>query len=130
MLCSLGSVCLADALPVAASVPQSEANRPPAWLATALDTASTLPVIGPAVVTIVKYLGVIASIMTLLVTCLLGIARALVPIFNFAKLTGVASALESFQEGAVMYWLKFFSMYNAKKKPEGAAQDGQYKVAA
>lgn len=130
------TICFADAfvqpvVPAAittAAPQQVSVNLPPAWLENALDTAGDLPVIGPVLVTVMKWLGVFASIMTLIVTCVLGIARALVPVLNLAKLVNLASALEAFQSGTIMYWLKFFSMYNAKK-PEGI-KSGESKAAA
>lgn len=93
-------------------------HLPPPWLAKALDVASSVPIVGPIVVTAAKWLGVVASLATLLVTFLLGLIRVLGPVLNLAKLASIAAAIQAFENGTIMYWLKFFSMYNAKK-PDG-----------
>ncbi len=89
---------------------------PPEWLAKAMDVISSMPVVGPIVVEVAKWLGVAASILTILVTALLGVLRVLITSANLLKLAGLAAKLEVLMSGPIMYWLKFFSMYNAKKK--------------
>ena len=98
-------------------VPESAA--PPEWLSGAIDKASSVPVIGPYVITIAKYLGVLASIVTLLVTFLIGAIKVLMPVLNLVNLERAAAFLFRFQTSKIMYYLKFFSMYNAKKKENG-----------
>lgn len=99
----------------------SEAVAPPAWLEKLLDNAASIPFIGKYAVEVVKYLGVIASILTLLVTFLVGVVRVLAPIASFANFTKFATILQAFEASKTMYYLKFFSMYNAKK----AVKDGE-----
>lgn len=89
---------------------------PPTWLAKAMDVVSSMPVVGPIVVEVAKWLGVIASILTILVTALLGVLRVLITSANLLKLASLAAKIEALMNGPLMYWLKFFSVYNAKKK--------------
>jgi len=89
---------------------------PPAWLDSAMDKVSALPVVGPVVVDGVKWLGVVASLMTVLVTALLGALAALQKVLALAKLADLAAKVSAFSNGPIMYWLKWFSMYNAKRE--------------
>jgi len=91
---------------------------PPTWLEKAMNVAASVPIVGPYVLEAMKWLGVIASILTALVTALLGILLALQKVLSIAKLADLALKIQLFIDGPAMYWLKFFSMYNAKKKEE------------
>lgn len=97
----------------------SEASAPPSWFASFLDTASNAPLVGPIFSTILKYVGAIATVATLLVTFLLGLIRVLVPLFNLTNLVKLSEALTVFSNSKAMYWLKTISVYNAKKKENG-----------
>lgn len=90
-------------------------HLPPAWLEKALDVAIAVPVAGPIVVEVLKWLGVISSVLTALVTALLGILWSLSKVLKLAKLVDLAVKVEALMNSPVMYWLKFLSMYNAKK---------------
>lgn len=93
-----------------------DALVPPAWLLEVMHKIESVPVIGPVAIDVFKWLGVVAAVMTALVTCLLSITRALVfagRIQGMAPLMAWAMKLE---KGKVMYWLKYFSVYNAKKE--------------
>jgi len=46
--------------------------------------------------------------------------EVLAPVLNLAKLATMSAAISAFENGTVMYWLKFFSMYNAKKSDVAA----------
>lgn len=128
-----GSMALADApvavsivaTPAAISVAQppvivaaapSDVAAPPAWLVQAMKTVEGVPVIGKIAVEVFKWAGVLGVIMTALVACLLTIAKALQAAGGFAKLAAVVAWASSFESGKIMYWLKFFSFYNAKKE--------------
>jgi hypothetical protein len=106
---------LAIPLPVAAPV-VSVPSEPPAWIGTALAIISSLPVVGPYVAIAAQWLGVVASVMTLLVTALVGILKALSLVLKAAKMADLAVKISALLDHPVMYWLKYFSMYNAKKK--------------
>lgn len=109
---------IAAAAPSAPVVPLPEtAPKPevPAYLETVLHIVESMPVVGPFLVTVAKWLGVLASALTLLVTAIMGLIKLLQPLLNMAKLTSIAGMLEAFMNGPIMYWLKFASIYNAKK---------------
>ena len=99
-------------------------HLPPVWLEKVMDTASAVPVVGPVVVTALKWLGVLSSVLTALVTAILAIAMALQKLLPLTKLADLTIKVEAFMNGPIMYWLKFFSIYNAKKeeKPIGVVK--------
>lgn len=93
-------------------------DQPPEWLAKVLDVGRSVPVVGPVLIEGLKWLGVFASVMTLLVTMLTGLGGILVPVFNLAGLAQAAAFILKLSNSPVMYWLKFFSLYNAKVQEE------------
>lgn len=112
---------VAVAAPVVTVQPTSEPaiDLPPAWLENALNFARRIPWVGPVVVEFTKWAGLFGGVMTLLVTTILGLLRILVPALNIAGLAAFALKVQIFENSPLMYWIKFFSMYNAvKKQPE------------
>lgn len=105
---------LPDTAPSATTIDPS--LLPPPWLEKTMTTVSSMPVVGPYVVEVLKWLGVISSVLTALVTALLGVLMALQKVLQIAKLADLALKVEAFMSGPIMYWLKFLSVYNAKKK--------------
>jgi hypothetical protein len=79
-----------------------------------MGTAYSVPVVGPIVVELMKWLGVLASILTALVTAFFAIARALSVSFKLLKLVDLAVKVDAFYVKWSPY-LKFFSMYNVQK---------------
>lgn len=88
---------------------------PPSWATDILAVVSGLPVVGPYLSKALLYLGIIAAILTTLVAAALSILASLKGAFSWAGLDTAASAIQSFQTGQVMYWLTYFSNFNAKK---------------
>lgn len=78
-------------------------------------TAQKLPVIGPIVSKALLYAGIVSSILTALIACLLTIFTALSKVLNLAGLMSIAEKVQLFKNGKVMYWLTYLSMFNAKK---------------
>jgi|GEM_PF-5277134 len=107
---------VAPTMVVSASAPADDVLMPPAWLATALKTIESMPIIGPVAVEVFKWLGVIASIATALVTFLVAVIRALSVVLSAARMLALANMIAAFESSKIMYWLKFFSIYNAKEK--------------
>jgi hypothetical protein len=105
--------------PIAEDAPVLK-NLPPVWLESAIEKAESVPVVGPIVVTITKWLGVIAGILTVLVTALLAAIQILSRVLNVAKMTALAARVQAISKSPVIYWLSFFSMYNAKKEEKAA----------
>lgn len=101
------------------NISMPEVAAPPAWAQALVVTASNLPVVGPVLSKILVYLPAIVTVLTILAASLLSIIQALASVLNFAGLGSAATFILNFQNGKVMYWLKFFSMFNAKK-PDAA----------
>lgn len=90
----------------------------PQWLVKSLEAVESLPVVGPAVVAVAKWLGVLASVATILVTALLGILRALALVLPAVRLANLVAWVVAIENSQVLYWLKMVSIYNAKKNEE------------
>jgi len=129
ILCALFTMCLWGQSPDPMSIPPppppaAATSQPvvapdphalPEWLAKAIDTVEEVPIVGPYVSTAMKWVGLVAAVMTTVVTGLLGLILGLSSILKLAKLETWAASLQALTNGPVMYWLKFFSMYNAAK---------------
>lgn len=102
---------------IAVAVP----SAPPQWAQELLLTAEKLPVVGPWVAKLILWLGILAGILTTLTAAILGIVKTLIGAANLTGLTEVATWLGNFQNGQVMYWLKFFSLFNAPASPPSTA---------
>jgi hypothetical protein len=97
-----------------------EALEPPKWLEKAVSHAMTLPIVGPVLVEIMKWLGMIAAVMTALATAFMAVAKALSAVLKGMKLIELAVKVEALYT-RVAPWLQFLSMYNVQKKPEKSA---------
>lgn len=97
---------------------KDEALVPPNWLQDMVIAIKKLPVIGPVLTVALQWLGVIATILTALVAFLLVSIRALTTVLTSMKLVEIANKLVAFQDGKIMYWLKYLSVFNAQKKEE------------
>jgi len=87
----------------------------PAILLQMMAIAKSVPVLGPIAVEVAKYLGLVASLLTILVTAILAAIRSLQVALPLLKLASLAAKIAAFEKSKVMYYLKFFSVYNAKK---------------
>lgn len=103
---------------VAPTVAVQTPAAPPVWAQDLLATAAGIPVVGPVVTKVLMYVGIVSSILTMLVAFLISALSALMSVFTWAGLTELATALAAFQAGKVMYYLKFFSLFNAQKKDD------------
>jgi len=92
-----------------------EPAAPPEWAQELIAAAEKLPVVGPIVSKVLVWVGILAGITTTLVGTLLGIINTLMGVANLSGLASAAAALANFRDGKIMYWLKFFSLFNAKK---------------
>lgn len=105
-------------VPTVPSVTVAEPAAPPEWAQEIIVAAEKLPVIGPVVSKALLWCGILAGILTTLTAALLTVISTLMGVANLSGLVRVATALTAFRDGKVMYWLKFFSMFNAKKQNE------------
>lgn len=99
---------------VDAQVAANEA--PPEWLQNAIAYIYDVPVVGPYVVIVGKWFGVLITIVTAFTGFLMISVRALMGVLNLAGLVAFAAKLDAFKDGKVIYWLKYVSaLFNAKK---------------
>ena len=114
------------------TVQVAEPAAPPKWVEELIVIAQDLPVVGPIVSKVLIYLGIISAILTSLIAFLLTAISALSKVLNLAGLVNFAAKLQAFKDGPIMYWLKYASLFNAKKteKTVVAAADPNQKAAA
>jgi hypothetical protein len=110
-------VAVASPAPAAASV----APQPPAWATELLQVVSGLPVVGPFVSKALLYVGILGALMTALVAFLLAASESIQQVTNWSGLSSFAAQVQAFQDGKIMYWLKTFSLFNAKPAPPPVA---------
>lgn len=95
------------------SVPAPAA--PPQWASDLLMKVAQLPGVGPYLSKAILYLGILAAILTTLAAAALSIIGTLKGGFNLAGLDSASAAVQAFRDGKIMYWLTYFSNFNAKK---------------
>lgn len=89
---------------------------PPDWLQSAILLIKNIPAVGPILVKIGQYAGVLATVLTSLSVAVIGILKSLQVVLNIAKAPELAAKIEAFEKGKILYWLKYLSMLNAEKK--------------
>lgn len=97
------------------NVPVAEPAAPPKWAEQMLVTIQGLPYVGPIVSKILLYAGIVSSILTAFIAFLLTVLSALMGVMNMAGLASFAAKIQLFKDSKFMYWLKYLSMFNAKK---------------
>jgi hypothetical protein len=80
-----------------------------------MSVALKVPFVGPVLLQVMQWLGLVASVLTILVTALLALIQSLGAVLRLAKFADLAAKVVAFQNHPIFYWLKFFSIYNAKK---------------
>lgn len=104
-----------------AAIDSNAVEMPPEWLVNLLQMLHDMPVVGPFVASAVQWIGVIVTIITSFTAFLWVSVKALSRVVSVAGLIAFADKLKAFENGRVMYWLKYFSAFNAPKKPEPKA---------
>lgn len=100
--------------PLPSVVPVAEPAAPPTWAQDLMVDAESLPIVGPIISKILLYLGIFCSILTVLACAVLSVLNILMKSLQLSGLANAAAAVLNFKNGKIMYWLKFFSMFNAK----------------
>jgi hypothetical protein len=101
---------------------------PPIWMQDVLVSIKKLPMVGPLVVKVLNWLGVLCSILTALAAFVMVVLKALTGVLNVAQLTELSAKVQAFQDGKILYWLKYLSMFNAQKPDAPADQAPQAKA--
>lgn len=94
----------------------SRPAAPPSWAQELIVLVEKIPVVGPILAKIILYLGILSSILTTVVGALLGVLNTTMAVLNFFERPDVASLVARIRDGKIMYWLRFFSLFNAKKR--------------
>ncbi len=97
------------------TVQVAQPSAPPQWAQDLMVNAEKLPLVGPYVSKFLLYLGILSAIMTSILACILSVLNSLMGVMNLAGLTDAATKIANFRDGKFMYWLKYFSLFNAKK---------------
>lgn len=87
----------------------------PIWLKPIMDMIVALPVVGPIIIEILKWIGVIAALFTGVATLFKGVAKALKEIGKLAGFVEFSEKVQKFYD-AIWPWLAWFSVYNVPKK--------------
>ncbi len=104
-----------SAAPAVDTVAVAEPAAPPKWAENLMVAAQKFPVIGPILAKVLLFTGIISSILTALAAFLLSSMSAISRGFNLAGLVVAAQKIEAFKKGKIMYWLQYFSLFNAEK---------------
>lgn len=102
--------CLAFAQAAGAPAPVAI----PSWIVDVLTWLQAVPKIGPIVVAVVSVLGIVASVMTVLSTFLLGIKASIQGVASLAGLSSFIDKVEAIYQKIAPYF-QYLSMYNAQK---------------
>ena len=86
----------------------------PAWLKIVMDFITGIPYVGPIVLTALKWLGVIASILTGLATLIGGVAKALSALGTALGFVRFAESVDA-TLAKVWPYIAWLSMYNVQK---------------
>lgn len=90
-------------------------NEAPAWLLDFLTYIATIPKVGPILVEIAKWLGVLASVFTALSLALTVILKIPEITARWAGASEFADKIKAFHD-KIQPWLKYLSIFNVQKK--------------
>jgi hypothetical protein len=107
--CVFGMQVLAD---TDLAVPMVE--EVPAWLKMVMDFITAIPYVGPVVLTALKWIGVVAAVLTGVATLIGGVAKALSTIGEFLGFVTFANTVEAWL-AKVWPYIAWLSMYNVQK---------------
>lgn len=108
-------VCMHQAQAFAGDMVIPAEAAPPAWFMPVVNLVVGLPYVGPYLLVAIKYLGLLASVLTILsatVQALLILPEVAARFMGAPKL---ADQIKSVSD-VVLPYLKYFSMYNVQKK--------------
>lgn len=114
MLLIVSMSTFAQAVATNTVAPVASPDQMPGWLTMVLGILSSLPVVGPALLFVLKWMGVLCVALTCLSALLKGLSSSLKGV---AKLAGFLSVVDKIQsiEDKVLPWVKYLSMFNVQK---------------
>ena len=98
----------------AAEVPAQEVEIP-SWVAPILTWLQTVPTVGPILIEVLKWLGIVAAVLTALAALMQALAAAFVGVAKLAGFVEFANKAKAFLDKVLAY-VKYFSMFNVQKK--------------
>lgn len=87
----------------------------PAWLQMVMDFIVAIPGVGPIVLEVLKWLGVVASVMTALSTALMAVSEALKKVGIALGFSEFAAKIDELYK-KIWPYIAWLSIYNNKKK--------------
>lgn len=87
----------------------------PIWLKPILDMIIALPYVGPFILSVLKWIGVIAAVFTGVATLFAAVAKALQKMGELAGFVDFAEKVQGIYD-AVWPWLAWLSVYNVPKR--------------
>lgn len=103
-----------DAATVPAPVVTAPADEIPAWIGPTVMWLQSVPTVGPILVEVLKWLGVLSAVLTALSALMMALSKALVGVAGMAGFTGFAEKAQAFFDKILKY-TKYFSMFNVQK---------------
>lgn len=87
----------------------------PSWIAPVVMWLQGVPTVGPILVEVLKWLGLLAAVLTALSTFMMALSKAVVGVAGMAGFVAFAEKAQKFFDVALKY-AKYFSMFNVQKK--------------
>ena len=116
VLCAVLLADIALAQDVVAAAPVIDPMFiPPTWLQDMMLVIKGLPIVGPYVVEALKWVGVATVILSSMTGAVLTVLKALQGALKLAKLEAMAEKIKAFENSKFIFWLKYFSNFNAQK---------------
>lgn len=116
VLCAVLLADIALAQDVVAAAPMVDPMFiPPTWLQDMMLVIKGLPIVGPYVVEALKWVGVATVIISAMTGAVLTVLKALQGALKLAKLEAMAEKVTAFEKSKFIFWLKYFSNFNAQK---------------
>lgn len=94
-------------------VPAEPIWMPPDWLKTLLTIGAGFPGVGPILVKVIMYLSIFLTVATILCGAFIGVIRSLAGVMNISGMSALADKVQAFEDGTIMYYMKYFSAFNA-----------------
>lgn len=110
------SVAHAEDAPAPAST-ADQALEAPVWLKYGVETAVGLPYVGPVLVEVLKWVGVVAALLTALSAFLLAVSRALAGIVKLVPMLSALDKVKALVDKLLPYAM-YLSVFNVQKDPK------------
>lgn len=104
-------------IPMVALAASPEVISPPDWLVGILLFIQSIPAVGPLLVKVSMWAGVVASVMSALSVAVQGVLSGLSGIAGWAGLSDLSEKIKGISD-KILPWLQYLSMFNVQKKSE------------